>query len=254
MVALISLLVIVTISLIMVRIGADALTMTGLSRDLAFFQAQSAFSGVGFTTTESESVVSHPARRRIIRLLMLFGNAGITSSIATLILTFYRGTSRELALRLVIVAISLALLCLASTSKLVDRILTKLIKKALSRWTKLSVRDYARLLKIATGFAVSEIEIKSGEWLCDRTLSEVALTSEGVLVLGIRRTDGTYLGIPLGTTTIKCGDVLTCYGRENILRQLSERVSGTEGDAEHSAAVVEQQRIRQEEKELNTVS
>jgi len=78
MIALISLLVIITVSLIVIRMGAVALSMTGISEDMAVFQAQSAFSGVGFTTKESESVVNHPVRRRIIRLLMLMGNAGIT--------------------------------------------------------------------------------------------------------------------------------------------------------------------------------
>lgn len=251
MVALISLLAIVTISLFMVRIGAVALTMTGLSKDLAFFQAQSAFSGVGFTTQESESVVSHPARRRIIRWLMLLGNAGITSSIATLILTFYRGTSQQMLFRLAVVVLGLALLWLAFTSKFVDRIFTKLIKAALSRWTKLSLRDYARLLKIGRGYTVSEIEVTSGEWLCDRNLNELALTAEGVLILGIRRADGTYLGVPLGSTNIRSGDVLTCFGREIILRQLAARATGTQGDAEHSAAVTEQQRIQQHEQELD---
>ena len=78
MVALIPLFVIITLSIIIVRIGAVALAMTGVSKDLAVFQAQFAFSGVGFTTNKSESVVKHPVRRRIIRLLMLMGNAGLT--------------------------------------------------------------------------------------------------------------------------------------------------------------------------------
>jgi len=59
MIALISLLVIITVSLIVIRMGAVALSMTGISEDMAVFQAQSAFSGVGFTTKESESVVNH---------------------------------------------------------------------------------------------------------------------------------------------------------------------------------------------------
>jgi hypothetical protein len=59
MVALTSLLVVITISIAVVRMGSVALVMTGLSKDHAVFQAQSAFSGVGFTTTESESVVGH---------------------------------------------------------------------------------------------------------------------------------------------------------------------------------------------------
>ena len=85
MIAIIGLFTILILSLTVVRIGAIALELTGLSTDIAAFQAQSAFSGVGFTTSESESIVNHPMRRKIIRTLILFGSAGITSTVATLI-------------------------------------------------------------------------------------------------------------------------------------------------------------------------
>jgi len=54
MIAPISLRVVVTISITVLRIGSVALVMTGLSKDLAILQAKSAFSGVGFTTNGSE--------------------------------------------------------------------------------------------------------------------------------------------------------------------------------------------------------
>ncbi|RLF59082.1 MAG: potassium transporter TrkA, partial [Thermoplasmata archaeon] len=95
MYALISLLIVIVVSIIIVKIGAVALEMTGLSRELATFQAQSAFSGVGFTTSESEHVVSHPVRRKIIRILMFVGSAGITSAMATLVLTFINQSPHE---------------------------------------------------------------------------------------------------------------------------------------------------------------
>ena len=47
-----------------VRIATVGLTMTGVSKDLAQFQALSAFTGSGFTTEESEEIVNHPLRRR----------------------------------------------------------------------------------------------------------------------------------------------------------------------------------------------
>ena len=47
MVAIIGLLIILILSLTVVRIGAIALELTGLSTDVAALQAQSAFSGVG---------------------------------------------------------------------------------------------------------------------------------------------------------------------------------------------------------------
>ncbi len=74
--ALVSLLVTIGLSLLVTRVASIALAMTGLSHDLAKFQARSAFTGVGFTTSEAEKVVAHPVRRRILMLLMLLGNAG----------------------------------------------------------------------------------------------------------------------------------------------------------------------------------
>jgi hypothetical protein len=72
--------------------------MTGLSWDAASFQAYSAFFGVGFTTREAELVVRHPVRRRIIRDLIFAGNVGLTSALATLIVTFVQtsGTKQTL--------------------------------------------------------------------------------------------------------------------------------------------------------------
>ncbi|MBU3958657.1 MAG: potassium transporter TrkA, partial [Candidatus Omnitrophica bacterium] len=66
MIPLFGLLTIIVLSIIVVRFGAIALELTGLSPEIASFQAQSAFSGAGFTTSESETIVTHPLRRRII--------------------------------------------------------------------------------------------------------------------------------------------------------------------------------------------
>ncbi|HUW03445.1 MAG TPA: hypothetical protein VMW08_13900, partial [Acidimicrobiales bacterium] len=79
MLALILVFVTVIFSLLVTRVATVMLTLTGMSRESARFQARSAFSGTGFTTTESESVVNHPVRRRIILSLILLGNAGIVS-------------------------------------------------------------------------------------------------------------------------------------------------------------------------------
>ncbi|MCH7752169.1 MAG: hypothetical protein IH898_08455 [Planctomycetes bacterium] len=62
-----------TLSLIVIRVGTMALMLTGLSRESARFQAHSAFTGVGFTTQESESIVEHPVRRHLTMGLMMLG-------------------------------------------------------------------------------------------------------------------------------------------------------------------------------------
>src|SRR5919108_324765 len=94
-----SLLVVIAIGLLVTRIATVMLIATGLSRETARFQARSAFTGSGFTTSEAEAVVSHPVRRRIVATLMLLGNAGIVTVVGSLVLGFAGGDSSGRASR-----------------------------------------------------------------------------------------------------------------------------------------------------------
>ncbi|MEO2152106.1 MAG: TrkA C-terminal domain-containing protein [Thermococcus sp.] len=253
MIALISLILVITLSLIIVRIGATALEMTGLSKEVASFQAQSAFSGTGFTTSESEYVVSHPVRRKIIRILIFLGSAGITSAIATLVLTFVGKSRSEATGSLIILALSLGTLYVVFTSKRVERWMKKWIRRFLQRaFPQLRVYDYTQLLGITHGYSISQIKVKRNSWLANRTLRELELDKEGILILGIyRKTEKgeIYIGAPRGDTLIKPGDVLICYGPESALLNLSQRLKGKKGDREHEKAVKEAE-LRKLEEEL----
>lgn len=77
-IGIIALLIVLGLSLVIAQIGAVALTYTGLSSEAARFQARSAFTGTGITTSEAERIVDHPVRRRIIMLLKLSGDYAVT--------------------------------------------------------------------------------------------------------------------------------------------------------------------------------
>ena len=240
MIVLLTFLLVVLFSIIVVRIGTVALKMTGLSRDVAAFQAQSAFSGVGFTTSESEYVVSHPVRRRIIRILMLLGSAGLTSAMATLVLTFVGTSPQEMLDRAIWLAIGLAALFFFARSKLIDRGLSWIIERALEKFTRIRIYDYEQLLGLSKGYTISMISVKDNSWLAGRKLRELRLNDEGVLVLAIyRKVDGQekFIGAPRGDTIILPGDTLVCYGPEETLMNLSQRLKGPQGDREHLEAV-----------------
>ena len=64
-----------------------ALMFTGLSLEAAGLQGRSTFSGVGFSTLESELIMNHPVRRKILMFLMLLGNIGIATVVATVIVS-----------------------------------------------------------------------------------------------------------------------------------------------------------------------
>ncbi len=241
MTTLISFLLVVALSMLMVRIATVALTLTGLSREAAQFQARSAFTGVGFTTSESEYIVRHPVRRRIILWLMLLGNLGIVTAFSSLLLTLVETASpQERFIRVLWLLLGLGLLWFLGTSRWVDRYLTRWIERALRRWTRLEVKDYEALLQVSGGFQVAELHVEPGSWLADKTLAECRLNQEGILVLGIFRPDGTYIGAPRGYTRIQEGDMLVLYGRGETLEELSQRLQGASGDAAHERAVREQ--------------
>ena len=250
MIAIVSLLVTLSISLLITRIAAVALMLTGLSREVARFQARSAFCGVGFTTSETETVVNHPVRRRIVSTLMLCGNLGIAAVIASTIASFTT-SEKDMQFRiwqLAALAAGLLLLYGFSTSKWIDRWMSKLIEKALLRWTRLDVRDYVALLRLADGFVVMEMRINEDDWICGKSLAESRLSSEGVLVLGVYRKNGVYLGSPNGQIVIQTGDILSIYGPIDRLEELDLRKSGYRGDKAHRIAVKVQEVMNEDQK------
>jgi len=164
MIAIATLLVVITLTLIVNRVGTIALTTTGLSVEVAHFQARSALTGVGFTTTGSELIVNHPVRRRIVLTLMLFGNAGLVTIIATLVVGFAgTGDSVNVLVRLLTLAGGLLLILFAARSRAIHRLLSKATSSALRRFTKLEVRDYVQLLDLASNYAVAELRGGGGQ-------------------------------------------------------------------------------------------
>jgi hypothetical protein len=248
MTALISLLIVLFLSLLVVRIATVALTVTGLSEGAARFQARSAFTGTGFTTREAESVVDHPVRRRIIMLLMILRNAGIVTAVSSLILSFVNTLqSEEGLMRLGWLLGGIIVLWLLSISPWVDRQLSRLIRWALRKWTHLDVRDYVSLLHLAGNYAISEMQVEPGDWIAETSLRDLDLGGEGVLVLGIERGDGTYVGAPTGDTIIEPGDNVLLYGRGDVLEELDERQTGGSGDEAHRRSVAGQQDVLREQ-------
>ncbi|MEL7498147.1 MAG: TrkA C-terminal domain-containing protein [Planctomycetota bacterium] len=249
-IGLITLLVTLVISLLITRIGSVALSLTGMATDVAKFQARSAYTGVGFTTGESEQIVNHPVRRRIVGFLMLTGNIGIAVVIASMMAAFAKGegevSETDWWTRISILVGFLALLWIVGTQKWVDQGIERVIAWALKKWTHLDVKDYVSLLHLANGYCVFEIKVNEGDWVSEKSLAETRLTSEGVLVLGIHRQDGNYVGSPNGRTRVEVGDTLSVYGVRDRLEELDLRKQGYEGDKAHKIAIEEQSKIQDE--------
>jgi hypothetical protein len=176
--AVVTVFVVLLASLLIARVGAVALTLAGMSHESSRFQARSAFFAVGFTTAEAEAVVGHPVRRRIIAWLILLGSAGVISILGSLVISF--GGERD-------------------TLGHVGILLGGLVV------VDLEVRDYAAVLELEGGYAVAELLVEPQDWIAGRCLGAVTLRDEGVVVLGVHRQGGAYLGAPDGDTVVERG-------------------------------------------------
>jgi hypothetical protein len=249
MIPVISVLLVLTLSVVVIRVATVALIHTGMGREAARFQARSAFTGVGYTTSEAESIVTHPVRRRIAGWLMIAGNLGIVTAMSSLLLSFVDMRAEASGwILLAVLAGGLIAVLLLSSSAWVDRHLCRAISWALNRFTEIDARDYARLLHLYEDYGVSNLRVQPGEWLAGRTLAEAGLAQEGILVLGIECPGGTFIGAPAQDTEIRELDSLVLYGRTPRIAEIDRRRSDGEGEQSHIEAVREQKQIAHAER------
>ncbi len=239
MFAVISLLLTLGLSLLVTRIGSAALFLTGMSREVARFQARSAYSGCGYTTREAEQSLAHPVRRQIVMTLMLMGHLGIAAVAGTMVVSMMVTTKERSWVVVGSLLLGLTILLLIAQSKWVEVRMNIVIQWALKRWTKLDTRDYVSLLQLTTDYAVTELNVSPNDWLANKTLIELRLPAEGVLVLGIRRREGNYFGAPHATTEIRPFDTVVMYGPIGRIKELDARRAGRRGNQAHQTAKAE---------------
>lgn len=241
-VPIIAVLVTIIVGLIITRIATVMLTFTGLSRELARFQARSAYTTVGYTTAESERLMDHPVRRRIIMSLMLLGNAGIAATVASMAGIFLQAGTGSISEELLALGGGILAIWLFARSKWLDDQLFKYISRLLQRFTPLDIYDYQGLLHLSDGYSVVEQRVEADDWVAGKNLLEMRLSEEGIQVLGIHRTNGHYIATPLGSSYIRAGDTIVLYGRNDHIAELDKRKSGPVGDRAHELRCEEQRR------------
>lgn len=225
MFAIASLLAVVAVSLLVTRVATVILVASGMSKESARFQARSAFTGAGFTTSESESVVDHPLRRRVVMTLMLLGNAGIVAAASGLILGFRGGATGNGLLRVLLLAAGVMTIVSLSRSSAVDRRLTRWIGSTLGRWTDLPEQDAGALLELPEDRVVAELAIRDGDWLAHRPLDRLGLATDGAVALGVQRQDGSYDDAAGMSISAAPGDVVILYTTREALGELDRRVA-----------------------------
>jgi uncharacterized protein with PhoU and TrkA domain len=212
-IALISVLTLITLFLTVARVASVVLEVTGMSRSAAEFQARSALLGVGFTTVESEEITGHPVRRRIVLWLMTFGNVGAITGVGSFIIAFGNTRALQVLQRSGELVAGVVLLLVSVHISAASRVIATLTRAGLRRFTSLEVSSLTTVAQPDPEHAVAEIRVERSGGLAGRTLGSLNLEQAGVTVLGIRRHDGSYVGSPSSIMDLRHGDVVTAYGR-----------------------------------------
>ena len=74
--------------------------------------------------------------------------------------------------------------------------------------------------------AIDELAVPEGSAMAGRTLGQLGLADQGVLVVAIRRTDGTLVPTPRASAEIHAGDVLIALGAPGAMAELEKHVGG----------------------------
>ncbi|MBU1862326.1 MAG: hypothetical protein KKH94_01490 [Candidatus Omnitrophica bacterium] len=232
-------LIMIIISFIVVRIGAIAFELTGLEWSLSKFQALSCFTGTGFTTREAELIVGNPQRRRVASILMVLGNAGLVTLIATFansirpnigmpklripFLEFFIPSAILPIVNLLLIALALFIFYRIFTrtqiaQKITNGLRSKIIKKDLIKPV-----SFEELLVSTGGYGVSAIEIDKESSLIGKTIREAHVRQYDINILTVER-KGEVFPNPASDFTFALGDRLICFGKlENIRIQLCTR-------------------------------
>lgn len=222
-------------SFIIVRIGAIAFQLTGLEWSQAKFQALSCFSGTGFTTREAELITGHDHRRRIASVLIVLGNAGLVTLIATGASalnpqnTFLGWLSESflpfvptwlvLWVNLAIIAAALAIVFKLFQNQKFTRPLTDYLRKKVIARAFFKPVSFEEITLLPDGYSLFRIRIAKHGPLAGRSLAESALGQSGIRTLALI-TDDRTLPDPDGQTQLKPGQELIAFGQSEALRRI----------------------------------
>ncbi|MBQ4486877.1 MAG: hypothetical protein II936_07710 [Oscillospiraceae bacterium] len=190
--------------------------LTGLPDEKARFQVISLLTGSGFTTRESEMIVSSRMRRRLAAITMLFGyvfNITIVSALINLFMTlrFAQDEQRILSIFIPLVAIAMIFIIMRTQKirSFTDRQLEKIAGRLINKGFKNSVMvlDY-----IGRG-CIAQVRLKEipAEYT-EKPLKDMDLRSDKNILVMIVEHRGKAPEAASAETVFRIGDKLTVFG------------------------------------------
>ncbi len=168
--------------LIIVEVFVMLFRITGLPDDKARFQVVSMLTNSGYTTREAELITNNKQRRKLARVVMMFGYAftvTIVSTVVNIFLQFSRNLTVGSAAAIPVIGAIIVLIMLAKNSRWMKRQVDWIIKRIAKQFITdknanhiIIVDEYGRLV-------IAQIEMNIvPEHIADRPLGESRIRSE----------------------------------------------------------------------------
>lgn len=188
----------------------------GLPEEKARFQVTSLLTGIGFTTRESEMVLSTKRRRRLARVTMLFGyvfNITVVSAFVNVFLSLkvaqVGGYITGILLPLAAIGIIIVIVRVPAVRNAIDSVLSKFVGKIMHE----EARNTIMLIDHIGRGSIAQVVLRElPDYLEGVALSDSGLKeNRNILVMLVEHKDGSVEAPAAGTVFVK-NDRLTVFG------------------------------------------
>ena len=215
MYAVATFLIVAVVTVAFTKLATGALIATGVPPESAAFQARSAFSGAGFTTSEAENVVNHRVRRRIIGTTMFVGSLGTPTLVLTVLVGLVAPGPGSTTERALVTISGVFLILMAVFNKPSQRWLQNVGQRYVQKRLAPALSDQRLdLLTLSNEFAVQAVRFEATPEESVRSLRGLAQAFPDVTILGVRR-GREYFGAPPVDIDLQAGDELIIYAHRD---------------------------------------
>ena len=209
---------------IIIEIFSSIFSIEGVQIDKSKFQVISILAGTGFTTTESELMLSTKRRRKLTQILILFSylfNITIVSTIINLFISTSNVTAEELIIGVILTLTNIILLIILNKAtrvrKFFDMIIRNIeIKRMEKRKNPMSIYD-----RYGDKVIAEVVLIKMNNKLKNTNVMKINI-EYGIQILVIKRGEEIISNLN-EKINLKEGDVLLVFGAEKLIRKVLVR-------------------------------
>ncbi len=213
----------VLVYMIVVEIFVMLFRITGLTAEKARFQVVSLLTNSGYTTQESEIVVNSKNRRKLARLVMIFGYAFTVTIVSTVVNVFFQFRSTYVVSAVAFIPMLIAILLIAyflKKNKVVNNMTDKMIKKIALKFAKVSRYNNIMVMDDYGSLVMAKIELKKmPKELENLELSSSNIKKEHGINIILKNTAKGEV-IPDANTVFELGDTIVVIGEEKKVWQV----------------------------------